>query len=140
MTRTRVAIVFLLGACTGSAIAARPPAVVELTSAETRISPTQQARVTILARGENAFLAKLEMDAKAKIPLHRDSTEEYVHILEGSGKMTIDGKPYDIAPGTTIYMPPNCEVSFDNGDAKLIGIQVFAGPEPAKKYDAWTKP
>jgi quercetin dioxygenase-like cupin family protein len=148
MRRTGIAIVFLLGACAGSAVtavsdsphAATNPgeaAVVPLDQAEVRTSPTKQARVTILARGHNAFVAKLEMDPSAKIPLHRDSTEEYVHVLEGSGKMTIDGKPYDITPGSTIYMPANVEVSFENSDAKLVGIQVFAGPEPAKKYEAW---
>jgi hypothetical protein len=34
-------------------------------------------------------------------------------------------------------MPPNAEVEFRNGDAQLVAIQVFAGPEPAAKYDAW---
>ena len=149
MRRTGIAIVFLLGACAGSAVTAvteaprasttpGEAAVVPGDRAEVRTAPSKQARVTILARGHNAFLARLEMDPGAKIPPHRDATEEYVHILEGSGKMLIDGKPYDVSVGSTIYMPPDVEVSFENGGDELVGIQVFAGPEPAKKYDAWT--
>jgi hypothetical protein len=34
-------------------------------------------------------------------------------------------------------MPPGALVSFENGPETLVAIQVFAGPEPAAKYDAW---
>jgi quercetin dioxygenase-like cupin family protein len=65
-------------------------------------------------------------------------TEEYIHVLRGTGTITIDGIQHEIAPGTTIYMPANARVSFDNGDEPMTAIQVFAGPAPADKYDAWT--
>ena len=79
----------------------------------------------------------MRMEPGAAVPVHRDGTEEYIHVLEGGGKMTIDGHSYEITAGTTIFMPANAEVSFENGDAEMIALQVFAGPEPAKKYDAW---
>jgi quercetin dioxygenase-like cupin family protein len=148
MARTEIAIVFLLGACAGSAataisnapLASTEPgvaAVVPLEAAVVRTHPSQEARITILARGHEAFLAKLEMNAGAQVPLHRDATEEYIHVLEGGGKMQIDGKQYDVTPGSTVYMPANAEVTFQNGEAKMVAIQVFAGPEPAKKYESW---
>ena len=59
-------------------------------------------------------------------------------MISGGGTMTIDGDEYEIGPGTTIYMPANAEVSYQNGDEEMIALQVFAGPEPASKYDAWT--
>ena len=31
----------------------------------------------------------------AAVPEHRDATEEYIYVLEGSGRMVIDGKTYD---------------------------------------------
>ena len=49
----------------------------------------------------------------------------------------MDGKTYEITAGTTIYMPANATVSFQNGDQPLVAIQVFAGPGPAAKYDTW---
>jgi hypothetical protein len=34
-------------------------------------------------------------------------------------------------------MPANAEVHYTNGPDRLEAIQVFAGPEPATKYDGW---
>ena len=31
------------------------------------------------------------------------------------------------------------EVSFKNGDQKLIALQIFAGPKSARKYDKWQR-
>ena len=73
-----------------------------------------------------------------EVPEHRDPTEEYIHILAGGGVFTIDGQAHTVGPGTTIYMPADARVSFKNGGERLVAIQVFAGPEPASKYEAWT--
>lgn len=113
------------------------PRVVALTEAEQRQPPTKKASVWLLARGHNAFVGKLELAPSGAVPEHRDATEEYLHILEGSGKLMIDDTAYDVGPGTTIYMPANAKVSYQNGDQKLVALQVFAGPEPAAKYDGW---
>ncbi|KIG13132.1 hypothetical protein DB30_00510 [Enhygromyxa salina] len=112
--------------------------VVALADAPSFVAPNGTATITHLALGQNAYLGRLRMDAGAAVPVHRDPTEEYIHVLEGSGTMTIDGETHELGPGTTIYMPANAEVSFQNGDAEMIGLQVFAGPEPAAKYQAWT--
>ncbi len=106
--------------------------------AERRVSPSGSATITLLARGDNAFVGRLELAPGAKVPSHRDSTEEYIHVLQGAGTLVMDGKSYAVAAGSTIYMPANAEVSFANGDAPMVGIQVFAGPEPADKYAKWT--
>jgi quercetin dioxygenase-like cupin family protein len=151
---------FVLGACAATAVqspGATPPKpaateaataptptpsvwspVTPAARAERRVSPNGKARVIILARGLEAFVARLEMDPGAAVPEHRDATEEYIHVLEGSGTITIDDVTYPLAMGDTVYMPADAKVSFQNGDAPLVGLQVFAGPEPAAKYDAWT--
>ncbi len=123
-------------ATSGDAATSAPVTAIE--QAERRTAPSGKAKVTILARGLNAFVARLEMEPGAAVPEHRDSTEEYIHVLEGSGTITIDDQAYPLAAGGTVYMPANAKVSFANGDAPLVGLQVFAGPEPAAKYDAWT--
>jgi quercetin dioxygenase-like cupin family protein len=144
---------FLLGACTTAAVqstATSPSAhsapateeptsrVVQLDGAERRSAPNGTAVVTMLARGNNAFLGKLEMDPGAAVPEHRDSTEEYIHVLEGRGVMFIDGERHEIGPGDTVYMAADALVSFENGDIPLTALQVFAGPAPADKYDTWS--
>lgn len=107
-------------------------------AAERRHPPgNDDVTVTILARGDEAFLARLEMPAGGKVPLHRDATEEYIHVLEGGGTITVDGTAHAIAAGDTVYMPANAEVTFQGGDAPLVAIQVFAGPGPAAKYGGW---
>lgn len=147
---------FLLGACTTVALqtAAAPdadsepvpssnveqplaPTVIPLSDARSATAPHGKATITHLALGHNAWLGRMRMAPGAAVPIHRDGTEEYIHVLEGGGMMTIDGREYEIGPGTTVFMPANAEVSFHNGEAEMLALQVFAGPDPAKKYDAW---
>ena len=132
----RAAAVLLLVACEASA-PVRPATVTSLAQVEHR-RKGDAADIYLLARGENAFLGKLEMAAGGEVPEHRDPTEEYIHILAGGGVFKIDGQTHQVGPGSTIYMPAGALVSFKNGDVPLVAIQVFAGPGPAAKYDAWT--
>ncbi len=71
------------------------------------------------------------------MPEHQDPTEEYIHVLSGRGTLTMDGVSYEVSAGTTIFMPAQATVSFQNGDEPLVAIQVFAGPGPAEKYNTW---
>lgn len=147
---------FLLGACATLAVesaASKPQAepasdaddgasheaqVIALADAARATAPSGGASITHLARGRNAYVGLLRMAAGGEVPVHRDATEEFIHVLEGRGTMTIEGRESAIEPGTTIYMPAGVEVRYRNGDAELVAIQVFAGPEPAAKYEAWT--
>ena len=140
---------FALGACVSSLAHQAPPikavassqgpSVIHIGDAKRVGVPSGKATLTHLAKGKNAFLGKLRMNAQASVPLHRDATEEYIHILEGSGTMSIDGRDYKVGAGTTVYMPANAEVKFQNGPEELIALQVFAGPEPSAKYDNWVE-
>ncbi|MCB9693627.1 MAG: cupin domain-containing protein [Alphaproteobacteria bacterium] len=100
-------------------------------------APSGKARARALLAGQNAWFGELWLEPDAKVPEHRDSTEEYLLVLEGSGKLVIDGVHHDVAPGTAILMPANAAVSYTNGPARFHAVQVFAGPEPAKKYTTW---
>jgi len=158
-TRFTVVIAFLLGACASAAATSvasdgpgvepraevsapaqgeAPKLVIKTGEAEHRRAPSGAAEVFVLARGANAFVARLELGADGAVPEHRDATEEYLYVLEGEGELRIDDTPYSIAAGTAIYMPANAKVSYQNGPARLVALQVFAGPGPAAKYDAWT--
>ena len=105
--------------------------------AQHRVAPSNKANIRILAQGTKAFLGHLRMDPGASVPEHRDASEEYVYVLQGSGTITIDGKAHPIGPGTTVYMPANAKVSYQNGAKEMVALQVFAGTESAKKYEAW---
>jgi len=128
---------FGLGAAFVHAKKTTPAIITSADSLCTQTASHGKAWVTELVRGENAFIARLGIAPGAKVPTHRDPTEEYIHVLSGSGKITIDGKTTAIGPGATVYMPAKAEVSFVNGAATMTVLQVFAGPAPAKKYDTW---
>jgi quercetin dioxygenase-like cupin family protein len=127
---------FLLGACTTVALQSAaapdpesPPSstveqtlaatVIPLADARSATAPHGKATIQNLALGRNAWLGRMRMQPGAAVPVHRDSTEEYIFVLEGGGVMTIDGHAYEIGPGTTIFMPANAEVSFQNGEAEM---------------------
>ena len=97
----------------------------------------RQAQIKKLAKGTNAFIGELRLEPGAKVPIHRDATEEYLYFLSGGGLITIDGAQHAISPGDVVFMPAGAEVSFANGAIASRIIQVFAGPSPAKKYDTW---
>jgi quercetin dioxygenase-like cupin family protein len=107
--------------------------------AEHRIAPSNKADIRVLAHGTKAFVGHLRMDPGAAVPEHRDASEEYIYVLRGSGRITIDGHDHPVGPGTGIFMPANAKVSFQNGDQEMVAIQVFAGPESAKKYTKWKR-
>ena len=113
------------------------PTIITVENAALRQLPSGKAKIRTMAQGKNAFVGHLWLAPLGKVPLHRDPTEEYIHILSGGGNMTIDGKTTQVGPGTTIYMPANAEVTFQNGDAPLVALQIFAGPASAKKYEKW---
>ncbi len=102
-----------------------------------KVSPDGKARMLKMAEGKNAFFAILMLEPGAAIPFHRDSTEEYILIMEGGGTLTMDGQSYTLEEGSVAYMRPNAEVAFLNGTRQTFGFQIFAGPEPASKYTTW---
>ena len=96
-----------------------------------------KASITPFARGHEAFVGRLWLDAGAAVPEHQDETEEFLYILSGGGTLLIDGQAHEISAGHVVYMPAKATVSFSNGDQPLEALQVFAGPQSADKYDAW---
>jgi quercetin dioxygenase-like cupin family protein len=103
----------------------------------TLVASHGKAQVTPLAEGENAWIGRLEIAPGAAVPEHRDPTEEYIHVLSGSGTMWIDDHQHEVGPGSTVFMPAKAKVRFENGKTSMTALQVFAGPAPAAKYASW---
>jgi len=102
-----------------------------------KVAPTGKARVQALASGKEAWVGKLVLDADAAVPEHQDPTEEFIVVLEGGGRITVDGTTHDVQAGSVVYMPADATVSYANGPSPMVAVQVFAGPGPASKYDTW---
>ena len=91
-----------------------------------------------LVKGKQAYMGVLSLAAGGAVPEHRDPTEEFLYVLEGTGTITIDDVNHTISPGTAVYMPAGAKVKYKNGDKKLVVVQVFAQPGPEAKYKKWT--
>ena len=116
-----------------------PPAQTRrLADSQRLVAPSGKAWITVLALGQEAFVGLIELAPDVAIPDHQDTTEETIHVIEGTGVLTMDGQAHELAPGTTVFMPAGATVSYRNGPTRMVGIQVFAGPEPASKYAGWT--
>ena len=129
--------VSLQGLAQSRAGASPTATVTSLDKATHKTTPSGKAHIQILAQGKNAFVGRLRMAGGGAVPEHRDATEEFIHVVSGGGTITIDDKAHKIGPGTTVYMPANAKVTYQNGPDEIVAIQVFAGPEPAAKYAGW---
>jgi len=119
-----------------------PHTVIQATAAPARTVGNGKATVMRLAGkdegAKNAFFAVLEVAPGAKVPLHRDATEEYIYVLQGTGQITIDGTAHDVSAGVGVFMPANAEVSFVvTGSEAVRVVQFFAGQGPEAKYASW---
>ena len=127
---------------------AEPPAphiAIDFRSAVSRTAPSGMATVYRIAGDEegakNAFFGVLEIQPGARVPVHRDATEEYLYIVRGAGKITIDGKTTDIKEDFAIFMPAGAEVTFEaTGTETVRAVQFFSGQGPEAKYDSWVGP
>lgn len=111
--------------------------VVHDTRAVHKIDEEGLVRAVLLARGQNAYLGKLILQPRAQVAPRRTATEEYLYIIEGSSVLTVNGQSYIIGPNMAVYIPADGEVSFIVGSEPLVAVQVFAGPEPAARYNEW---
>jgi quercetin dioxygenase-like cupin family protein len=121
----------------GHAAATQAPSVVSMQTASWKVAGSGQAKVQPLVRGDNAFVGKLWLEPGAAVPEHADPTEEYVVVLSGGGTMVLAGQTHELTAGAVVYMPAGVTASYVNGDQPTEILQVFAGPEPAAKYDSW---
>ena len=111
--------------------------IINTKSVEKRQVGQGKAIIELMKTGKSAFIGRLTLAANAKVPQHRDPTEEYLLIEQGQGLITIDGQKTKVKQGDLIYMPAHAEVSFINGAQKLVALQIFAGPKSAVKYNKW---
>ena len=147
MIASVVLAVFLVGgrALAGPDDGVTPHVVRDTQTAVSRVSGNGKATVWQLAGAEegakNAFFGVLALAPGAKVPVHRDATEEYIYILSGTGEITIDGQTTAVGPGFGIFMPAGAEVRFEvTGTEGVRAVQFFAGQGPEAKYASWKGP
>jgi len=81
----------------------------------------------------NYSLAQFTLEVGKKSKLHKIKSSEIYYILEGSGKIEIEGESYIIEKDDSVYVPPNSKQIIENtGSVKLKFLCIV---EPAWKPD-----
>ena len=65
--------------------------------------PGVRARVV---HGEAMTLARWDLPAGTKIPLHEHVQEQILHVVAGALQVTVAGRSRRVGPGDTVVIPP----------------------------------
>ena len=83
--------------------------------------------------GINYSLAQFTLESGKKSKLHKMKSSEIYYILEGSGKLTINGESYLLQKDDSAYVPRNAEQFIENSGNKILKFLCIV--EPAWKSD-----
>lgn len=61
-------------------------------------------------------------------PHHHKVSEEFYYVLQGSGRITIDGEERPVAPGDAILIPPGAVHTLRNSGADELRILCCCAP------------
>ncbi len=79
-------------------------------------------------------LRLIEIQPGGHTPSHSHSFEHENYIIEGKGRVQLDGEWHELGPGTVVFVPPNVQHTYVNaGDRPfkfLCGIPVSRVPGP----------
>jgi mannose-6-phosphate isomerase-like protein (cupin superfamily) len=70
-----------------------------------------------------------------RAPAHHHTYDEVVHVLAGQGLVHLSGRPVQIGPGTSIYLPPyqpHCLENTGQEPLEVLGVFYPAGSPAAK--------
>ena len=60
-----------------------------------------------IAHGETMYQMTAQLDAGSRMPEHRHSQEQIVHILKGRMRLIVEGTPHELATGQSYYLASN---------------------------------
>ncbi|HPJ83465.1 MAG TPA: cupin domain-containing protein [Methanothrix sp.] len=95
---------------------------------ENPLENNSQSSVIPVASEENASINFVQMVPGASIPLHyHGSHDELVYIIEGEGRMEINGEELILQPSDMLYIPSGVIHSLTAiNDENLKAISIFA--------------
>ena len=77
---------------------------------------------------DHVQLTYFEAEPGAKFPLHSHASEQITHVVAGTLIFVTGEHEYSLAEGDSIAIPAE------------VPHAVYAGPEGAKAFDAWSPP
>lgn len=86
--------------------------------------------------GARSFYMRLfKFEPNTHINAHFHPWEHEIFVLEGSGRVRIGGKTYDISEGYFIYIPPNVEHEYWSGSEGMRVLCMIPARPTAEKLD-----
>lgn len=77
----------------------------------------------------NQSLAEATVPVGARTLLHRhELSEELYHLLQGTGRMHLDGEDFAVAPGDTVLIPPGSAHCIENTGAVPLRLLCCCAP------------
>ncbi|MEL7496419.1 MAG: cupin domain-containing protein [Planctomycetota bacterium] len=99
--------------------------IVDLKSIEPVSCPCGSARRAFMDDEDQvASLHLVDIKENAKTHYHKKQTEIY-YVLEGEGQMELDGVRFDVSPGTSILIKPECRHRAI-GNLRILNIPIPA--------------
>lgn len=83
-------------------------------------------------RNKAAALSSLTMSGGLKVPMHRHTSAELLHMRSGEGTLHTAGKDVKLTAGMTVYVPAGVAHGFTHtGSSPALALQLYtpAGPE-----------
>jgi quercetin dioxygenase-like cupin family protein len=96
-----------------------------------RLAAISAVRWRLLVSGERTPTTGLsagvaEIAPAGSLPLHHHALPEFYHVLEGEGLVEVDGAPWVLRPGISVYIPGNaCHRTSNTADKPLRFLFVF---------------
>ena len=67
--------------------------------------------------GDRMIVGLMRMNAGTGAEPHSHPNEQWIYVLEGTFHANIDGKEFDVKPGSVVYIPANTD-SCRQGDGR----------------------
>ncbi|MEO8877399.1 MAG: cupin domain-containing protein, partial [Polyangiaceae bacterium] len=84
----------------------------------------------------DAYFGRLSGTAPLSEHVHETSTEILI-VVEGSGTLTIDGKPTHLGPHDIVAIPLGAKHAWTpDAGSKLVAFQIYAPPGPEERFKA----
>jgi quercetin dioxygenase-like cupin family protein len=78
------------------------------------------------ASGENGTFGLFKMEKGAVVPRHKHVNEQFTFILQGSVKVSIEGRYYIVKAGDCIIIPANVPHLFEALENGTVDLDFFA--------------
>jgi quercetin dioxygenase-like cupin family protein len=101
----------------------------EIHWAEAIVYAPQGIRSKILLEDENCQYTLMTLTAGMSLPEHRSPRNATVHVIQGTGVLTLNGQDIPLTPGVFISMPANARHAIQVHDNLAFLLILSAKPD-----------